>query len=54
MEREFFIGLDYNLSAIKQNMRRFRATIHILDKFHYPAPGYKQTKGGSFILNGSC
>jgi hypothetical protein len=48
IQREFFIGLDYNLGAIQTKNTAVNAVRNILDKFHYPAPGIKINADGSW------
>jgi len=52
MQREFFIGIDYNLSSIKTKSQALNSMIKIADKFHFPAPGYKKEGSQSFKLHG--
>lgn len=42
-QREFFIGLDYNLRSLKAKNETRAAVRNILDYYHYPAPGIKKT-----------
>ncbi|MFN4084015.1 MAG: DUF2279 domain-containing protein [Bacteroidia bacterium] len=55
--REFFVGLDYNLSAVNtKNKKVLTAFKNIADKWHFPAPGIKtnlidNTKFKTLILN---
>ncbi len=48
MKRDYIIGLDYNLGAIKIKNRTLHALRNIADKIHFPAPGIKQLDGESF------
>ncbi len=48
LQREFFIGFDYNLDAIHSKNKAIRSAINIIDKFHFPAPGIKKTGDDNF------
>jgi hypothetical protein len=43
IQREFFIGLDYNLNAIPIKNKSSKAIVKMLDYYHFPAPGIKKT-----------
>jgi hypothetical protein len=43
IQREFFIGLDYNLNAIPIKNKTSKAIVKMLDYYHFPAPGIKKT-----------
>jgi len=43
LQREFFIGLDYNLNAIPIKNKTSKAIIRMVDYYHFPAPGIKKT-----------
>lgn len=45
IEREFFIGLDFNLNAIPTKRKAVRNALSIMDKFHWFAPGYMNRAG---------
>jgi hypothetical protein len=49
LQREFFIGVDYNLGAIKTKNKTMKSIICILDKIHYPAPGIKKIEGENLV-----
>lgn len=56
MSRQFFIGLDYNLSAINTKKDGLKALRNIADKWHFPAPGLQLNQQGNnqlkpFLLN---
>ncbi len=42
--RKFAVSLDLNLSAIETGSDSWNAFIHIIDNFHFPAPGIKKTE----------
>jgi hypothetical protein len=42
MQREFFIGLDYNLCAINTNNKTVKTALKMADYYHLPAPGFKK------------
>jgi hypothetical protein len=44
--RQYFFGIDYNLSAIPAKRKISRALINTLDLFKYPAPGFSNDKDG--------
>ena len=48
LQREFFIGFDYNLDAIQTKNKAIKSAINIIDKFHFPAPGFKKTGDDNF------
>jgi hypothetical protein len=48
MQREFMIGFDYNLCAIKTKKPLLKSGIYLLNRFHLPAPGFKKTGSGSY------
>jgi hypothetical protein len=45
LEREFMLGIDYNLAAIHTNNAGARMLLNIFDKVHIPAPGLKRSAG---------
>jgi len=48
VQREFFIGLDYNLNAIPIKNYSAKTAVKMIDYFHFPAPGIKKTGGGNW------
>lgn len=48
ISREYVIGFDYNLRAIKLKSKGLNLVRNIVDKFHFPAPGLKKDEGESF------
>jgi hypothetical protein len=56
MNRQFFIGLDYNLRAINTKKDGLKTLRNIVDKYHLPAPGLQINQDGNhqfkpFLLN---
>lgn len=51
LQREFFIGLDYNLQAIPAKSAIGKAFRNSLDFYHFPAPGIKKTGNGDWKLH---
>lgn len=49
LQREFFLGLDYNLGAIHTKDQTVKGLLSIFDKLHYPAPGLKQLDGEKVV-----
>ncbi|MDZ4668441.1 MAG: DUF2279 domain-containing protein, partial [bacterium] len=43
IQREFFIGLDYNLNAIPLKNRTLKTVAKMADYYHLPAPGMRKT-----------
>lgn len=50
LKREFFIGLDYNLSALNVKNQTLKSLLRMVDLYHFPAPGMKKTGGESWEL----
>jgi hypothetical protein len=48
LKREFFIGLDYNLSAIPAKKPAWKTIRNMVDYYHFPAPGFKKTGTGNW------
>ncbi len=48
LQREFFIGLDYNLAAIPTKNKTAKAARNMVDFYHFPAPGFKKTGNGNW------
>ncbi|OYU95743.1 MAG: hypothetical protein CFE21_11435 [Bacteroidetes bacterium B1(2017)] len=48
LQREFFIGLDYNLNAIPVKNKTLKTGLNIADYYHFPAPGIKKTGNGNW------
>ncbi len=51
LQREFFIGLDYNLRDIPAKTTLRKAFRNSLDFYHFPAPGIKKTGNGDWKLH---
>ncbi len=47
-QREFFIGLDWNLGAFSLRNRTLQSARNIIDYYHIPAPGFKKTGTSSY------
>jgi hypothetical protein len=43
IKREFFVGLDYNLSAIGVKSKTAKTLLNMVNYYHLPAPGMKKT-----------
>ncbi|MFI5222553.1 MAG: DUF2279 domain-containing protein [Bacteroidia bacterium] len=43
IQRKFFIGFDFNLSSIKTKSKSLNGILRIVDKYKFPAPGFKRT-----------
>ena len=50
LQREFFIGFDYNLQSIPAKTATGKALRNTLDFYHFPAPGIKKTGNGDWKL----
>ncbi len=48
MQREFCIGLDFNLSAIPIKNPTLNTLRNMVDYYHFPAPGMKKTGGNDW------
>jgi hypothetical protein len=48
IQREFFIGLDYNLGAIGVKSKTSKTLLNMVDYYHFPAPGVKKTGEGDW------
>lgn len=48
LQREFFIGLDYNLGAIGVKNKTSKTLLNMVDYYHFPAPGVKKTGEGNW------
>ncbi|MCG9881112.1 MAG: YfiM family protein [Bacteroidia bacterium] len=51
MSREFFIGLDYNLSRIPIKGKTAKTIQRMVDYIHLPAPGMKKLNNGDWEFN---
>ena len=51
VQREFMIGLDYNLSALPIKNKTRKTLVKMADYFHLPAPGYKETNNEGMKFN---
>lgn len=50
LKREFFIGLDYNLSSLSVKSQSLKSLLRVIDLYHFPAPGVKKNGANSWEL----